>query len=396
MREPLYLLTGARSELDYYLSLYEAAEASRRFAPAFIVSGMHLSRRFGHTVDDIARDGLRIAGRIDNLVEDTDAPAARGKSAGRLLAGLADLLAASPPAYLCFVGDREEALAAAAAGAYLRIPTVHIGAGDQADDGNVDNPVRHAASKLAHLHMAFTERSAARVRALGEEPWRVHVTGAPGLDRLTGEPETGDRELFAAIGFDPGDAPFALVIQHPILSDLARARADMEATLEALARIGCPAFVSAPNSDAGHRAVFAAIEEAASTNPRLFHYPNLPRPLFVNLFRRAAVLVGNSSAGLIEAPFLGVPAVNVGLRQRGREHGESVIFVDGDADAIEAALRRAMFDPDFRALAARAGSPYGDGQAGRRIHDILAGVEDRARLLFKRHVDAADREGERR
>ena len=393
MSGKLYFLTGARSELDYYLSLYEAAEESGAFEPAFIVSGMHLVRRFGHTVDEIAREGHRIAGRIDNL-PDSDAPHARAEAAGRLLAGLATHLAADPPAYLCVVGDREEALAGAAAGAYLRIPTVHIGAGDQADDGNVDNPVRHAVSKLAHLHMVSTEKSAARVRGLGEEAWRVHVTGAPGLDRLAAEPAMTDRELFDAIGFDPEGEPFALLIQHPILSDLERARADMEATLEALARVACPVFVSAPNSDAGHMGVFAAIEAAAARNPRLHFYTNLPRPLFVNLFRRAAVLVGNSSAGLVEAPFLGVPTVNVGLRQRGREHGPSVLFVDADPDAIETALRRAMFDAAFRALAARVGSPYGDGRAGARIIDILARIGDRERLLYKRHVDAAEREGE--
>ena len=392
MSGSLFFLTGARSELDYYLSLYEAAERTGAFEPAFIVSGMHLARRFGHTVDEIEREGYRIAGRIDNLPE-SDAPHARGQAAGRLLAGLAARLAEDPPAYLCVVGDREEALAGAAAGAYLRIPTVHIGAGDQADDGNVDNPVRHAVSKLAHLHMAFTEASAARVRGLGEEPWRVHVTGAPGLDRLAAEPEIADRDLFDAIGFDPAGAPFALLIQHPILSDLARARADMEATLEALARIACPVFVSAPNSDAGHMGVFAAIEEAVKSNPRLHFYTNLPRPLFVNLFRRAAVLVGNSSAGLIEAPFLGVPTVNVGLRQRGREHGPSVLFVDADPAAIEQALRRAMFDAGFCALVARAGSPYGDGRAGERIIDILARTGDRERLLYKRHVDEAERKG---
>ncbi len=392
MRGKLYFLTGARSELDYFLSLYEAAERTGAFEPAFIVGGMHLARRFGHTVDEIEREGHRIAGRIDNLLA-SDAPSARGKSAGLLIAGLVDILSHDPPEFLCVVGDREEALAGAVAGAYLRIPTVHIGAGDQADDGNVDNPVRHAVSKLAHLHMVSTEKSAARVLALGEEDWRIYVTGAPGLDRLATEPHIEDHALYSAIGFDPGDAPFALVIQHPILSDLGRAKADMEATLEALARIGCPAFVSAPNSDAGHMKVFEAIAAAAKTNPRLHFHANLPRPLFVNLFRRAAVLVGNSSAGLVEAPFLGVPTVNVGLRQRGREHGESVIFVDGETDAIEAALRRAMFDAAFRALVARVGSPYGDGRAGARIIDILAHIDDRARLLYKRHVDEGERKG---
>ncbi len=386
MKRSLYFLTGARSEFDYFTSLYREAEASGEFLPAFLVSGMHLAPGFGNSVHLIEEGGYRIAGVIDNLLA-SDRPASRGKSAAHLLQGLMDMLSAAPPDFLVVVGDREEAMMGALAGAYLRIPVVQIAAGDHADDGNVDNAVRHAASKLAHLHFCLTQKSADRLIAMGEEPWRVHVTGSPSLERFVTTPSMADSDLWQALDHDPGDDPVIVVIQHPILGDEENAERHMTESLEAVRRLGLPAFVSAPNSDTGHSGVIRAIKAAAGDNPRLHAYQTLDNTLFVNLMRRASVLLGNSSAGLIEAPFLKLPAVNVGLRQRGREHGETVQFVEPDRASIETALQRALYDQPYKSVVTSAPSLYGEGDAARRMVAILTDMADKDRLLFKRHLD---------
>lgn len=390
MKRTVYFLTGTRAEFDYFAGLYHEMEASGAFLPAFLISGMHLAPQFGESVRLIEDGNYRIAGIIDNLLA-SDRPGSRGKSAAILLQGLMDKLSDTSPDFLVVVGDREEALMGAIAGTYLRIPVVQIAAGDNSDDGHVDNAVRHATSKLAHLHFALTQKSADRLLAMGEEPWRVHVTGSPSLARFNTVPKMTDEELWRALDYaparHPGHEPVIVVIQHPMSGEHDTAERDMAASLEAVRRLGLPAFVSAPNSDTGHSGVLRAINTAAAKNPRLKAYGNLEGSLFVNLMRRASVLLGNSSAGLIEAPFLKLPTVNVGLRQKGREHGDTVQFVDADSNAIEAALKRALYDEAYKAMIDAAPSLYGDGTAVSHMVSILSEITDSDRLKFKRHCD---------
>ena len=378
-------VTGNRAEYDILHPVITAVDATGSLVSEIVVTGAHLVSDFGLTVREIEADGVPIVGRIDNLLA-SDSDAGRIKSAALQLAGLVDIVSMRRPDFLAVVGDREEALTVSATGIYLNVPVVHIGGGDTADDANVDNSVRHATTKLAHLHMAASEGSAERIRRLGEESWRVHFVGAPGLDRFVNEPRLTREELWSRMGVKPVDGPFALVIQHPLLPEMNDAFAQMDATLTALERVGIPAFVSGPNSDPGNSGTVRAIESHAAKNSNLHIYKNLPRDLFVNLMRHASVMVGNSSSGIIEAPILGLPVVNVGTRQRGREHAENVTFVSYRVDEIEAAIRRAVTDAAYRKQVKACATPYGDGSAGRKIAKILSQETDRARLLAKRNT----------
>lgn len=378
-------VTGSRAEYDILFPVIEAVSAANELEPEIVVTGSHLARQFGLTVRDVEADGFPIVGRIDSLLA-SDSASARAKSAAIQLQSLVDTVAHRAPDFLAVVGDREEAITTAMTGAYLDVPVVHIAGGDTADDFNVDNSVRHAVTKLAHLHMTASAGSAERVRKLGEEDWRVHQVGAPGLDRLVSEPVLAPACLWTKMGVRPVDGPYAVMIQHPLLPEMDRAEEQVRATLDALVASGLPAFISGPNSDPGNQGMAALIDAYTAKHEQLVAYKNLSRPLYVNLIRHAAVLVGNSSSGIIEAPLLKLPVVNVGSRQVGREHGGNVQFVGYDSEAIGKALKRAVFDEDYRAEVARADNPYGDGSAGQKICDILVKETDRRRLLEKRNT----------
>lgn len=382
MRSVLFV-TGIRSEYDILYSVMRAAQDHPDLTVELVVTGAHLSPMYGFTSREVERDGFPIVARIENLLN-SDSPAGRVKSAAIQLSSLVDVFAQRQPTFVVAPMDREEAITVALAGAYMRMPVVHIGGGDTAEDGNIDNAVRHAVTKLAHLHMVTTPRSAERVIALGEAAWRVHVVGAPGLDRLLQVPDIPPDTLWRRLGYDPGDQPFALVIQHSIISDVEQAGELMRLTLESLVGLGLPAFVSYPNSDAGSQKIIAVIEAYAQRYPALLHkYQNLPRAEFVNLMRRAHVLIGNSSCGIIEAPLFHLPVVNIGPRQRGREHADNVQFVEHDMAHIQAAIQRAVFDAHYRQAVAGCTNPYGDGHAGERIAAILARCPLDARLTQK-------------
>lgn len=384
MRKVLFV-TGTRSEYDILYSVMRAVREHPETHAGVIVTGAHLSAMYGHTAREIEKDDFHIVARIESLLN-TDTPSSRVKSAAIQLVSLIDIINQFDPLFLIAPMDREEAMTVALAGQYMRIPVVHIGGGETADDGNVDNPIRHAVTKLAHLHMVTTDRSAQRVIAMGEEPWRVHVVGAPGLDRLTEVKGISPSELWRYLGYDPGSKPFAVVIQHSIISNMAQIGKLMEMTLDSIISMGIPAFVSYPNSDAGGQQIIAVIETYAQRYPTLKKYQNLPRHVFVNLLRKAHVLVGNSSCGIIEAPMLHLPVVNVGPRQRGREHSNNIQFVDHNMDQIRSAIQRAVYDNEYRHTVANCVNPYGDGHAGKRIAEVLAKEPVNERLLNKKNT----------
>lgn len=381
-RRRILFTTGIRSDYDLLYSVMRAVNQEPRTVTNLVITGAHLAGLYGHTVQQIEADGFQIVARIESLLN-SDTAAGRVKSAAIQLQSLVDLCAQLRPAIVVAMADREESLTVATAGAYMGIPVAHIGGGDFAQDGNVDNAVRHAVTKLAHLHLVTTPRSAERVVRMGEEPWRVHVVGASGLDRLLTTETISRPELSAALQFDMTQGPLALVIQHSISTEIEEAGQQMRSTLEAIVGLGLRAVVSYPNSDAGSQQIINVIEEYAARHASLLVYRNLPRPVFVNLLRSVDVLIGNSSCGIIEAPLLKLAVINVGQRQVGREHAENVLFVPHDAGRIQEAVRRALYDQEFKAQVQACQNPYGDGHAGERIAKILADVSIDERLLAK-------------
>lgn len=381
MKKKILAVTGIRSEYDIMSSVFHAIQAHPDLDLRLAVTGAHLSEAYGHTVDEIRADGFEIVDEIESLING-DGASARVKGLAVQLQGLVQTATRERPDMLLVLGDREESITTALAGAYMNIPVAHLCGGDRVV-GNVDDQVRHAVTKLAHLHFTTNQESADRVLHLGEQPFRVHNVGNPGLDRLLEVPQLSAGELSQSLGFTiDDDAPLLVVIQHVISTEIDGAYQQMRETLEAIEDLDIKTVLSYPNTDAGGQQMIRAIREFEYL-PNLYTAKNIPRLEFVNLFRRASCLLGNSSAGILEAPLLKLPVVNVGNRQKGRLHAENVTFVPHDKAAIIKAVRHAVFDSEYRQSVAKCSNPYGDGRSSHRIADILAKTVIDESLLIK-------------
>lgn len=361
-RRKIIYLSGTRADFGLMKSTLKQLASVADLSVA--VTGMHLHADFGNTVEEIRATSLRICGEVPI---DTASRTPEGMSAGvgQCILGMTSLLSAEKPDILLLLGDRGEMLAGAIAAMHLGIVCVHIHGGERS--GTVDEPVRHAISKLSHYHLVATQESRERLVRMGEMPSRIEVTGAPGLDGIVEDANLSLEGCTQALGL-PFASRFVLGVFHPVVQQAGDAFAQTEAILMALKRVGLPVVWLEPNSDAGsheiHRALaLVALPEGSS---RLRH---IPRPLFCSAMKHCTVMVGNSSAGIIEAASFGTPVVNVGDRQRSRERNSNVRDVNPAADAIQAAVEEAFHHGRWPC-----NNRFGDGLAGKRISQYLTAL----------------------
>ncbi len=369
------VVTGTRAEYGLLRSTMEVIARRSDLELQLVVTGMHLLRKFGHTLDDIVRDGWRVDARVQ-MQRGNDDPLDQAEGLSRGVAGIAAFCAQAGTDIVVVLGDRIEAMAGALAGVTAGRLVAHIHGGELAP-GDMDDSLRHAITKLAHLHLAATVRARRRIIRMGESPERVHVVGAPGLDRL--------REIVKRRGARNGRSDRALVVQHPCGRAAARERRTMQLILREVERAGLARTVVFPNSDRGHTGVVEAIEahQRRAANGSVRVHRSVERDAYLRLLIEADVLIGNSSSGIIEAATAGTPAVNVGPRQRGREpSGASVIHAEETGVSIRRALHRAL------RLRPHVNQPtvYGTRPAGPRIAALLAKVPLHDR--FRRKINA--------
>jgi GDP/UDP-N,N'-diacetylbacillosamine 2-epimerase (hydrolysing) len=382
LKRKILAVTGARSEYDILFPVLAKLEADPDFELQVLVTGAHLSENFGSTVKHIEEDGFTIADRIYNLVN-TDQKIGRIISLGHQISGFAQTFDRVKPDIILIVGDREEAISVSLTGAYMDIAVAHIAGGDVTKDGNIDNSVRYAASKMSHIHFTILEQHRKTLLKLGEDDWRIHTVGNPALDRFLSIPELTKTELSKNVGFDISKDEYLVLIQHPIITDFSNEGKNIRATLDAIVSTGKKCLINYPNSDAGNHVIIEAYREYASKHPQLHLFQNLDRLTYVNLLRHAQCLLGNSSSGLIEAPSLSLPVVNIGSRQRGRVSAGNVIFVDNDKEQILAALDKSIHDKTYRASLKAMPNPYGDGNSSDKIVDILRAITIDSNLIHK-------------
>lgn len=373
--------TSIRSDYDLMSTFYRILNDDPEVDLRLLVSGAHLSPQKGLTVRDIRIDGFSILAEIETLISG-DSSASRLKTASNLLAGGLDVVKAFAPDLIVYAGDREDVLIAAMIGGFLGIPTAHFFAGDHAIDGHIDNPVRHAASKLSSLCFASVAQHRQRLAAIGESASRVHVIGSVALDKFVDEPVIDFDEVRKAIGAkDAGtNKKSALFIFHPIADEISMADEFIMNGVQALIDQSFHVYIGSPNTDPGNSHVEAAIRRL-STLPDVTVYGSIERSLFINLFRNVDIIVGNSSAGILESPTLRIPAINIGQRQRGRLCAPNVIFCEGNRASINDALEQALSE-DFQASLGNMVNPYGDGNSARKAYDIIKNV-DLAALTVK-------------
>ena len=363
------VVTSSRADYSHlYWPLRELA-ANPAIDLGVFALGAHLSPEFGSTIDEIERDGFPIRARIECLLS-SDTDTGMAKTIGIAILGLADAFTAWRPDMLLLIADRYEMLAPASVALALRIPVAHI-EGGEISQGAIDDHVRNALTKLAHIHFTSTETARQRVIAMGEEPWRVHHAGAPSLDHLRRSTllDRAALEARLALTFTP---PTLIAAWHPV-TILKDTNAEADAFFAALADTPGQLIFVYPNSDAGGYALIERTRALAATRPHTHIFVNLDAVTYWSLLGNAAALVGNSSSGIMEAASFALPTVNVGIRQQGRERARNIIDAPTETSAILAAILRAL-RPEFRETLRGMTNPYGDGTAAATIANVLTTV----------------------
>jgi GDP/UDP-N,N'-diacetylbacillosamine 2-epimerase (hydrolysing) len=364
-------LTGTRADYGLMASTLDAIAADPRLELELIVTGMHLSVHHGSTVREIEAQGFDIAARVPVDFQDSSG-AAMATNIGKMLIGFVPALQATRPDILLLLGDRGEMLAGALAAIHLGIPIAHLHGGERS--GTVDEPVRHAISKLAHLHLVATDQARDRLIRMGERGDAIHVVGAPGVDGLIETPCPDRTVLCRDAGFDPA-RPVGLLVFHPVLQEADDAARQVREVIAAAEELQVLAMM--PNSDAGSEAVRAELTAAAARG-KVTLRTHLHRRDYIGWLAGCDVLFGNSSSGIIEAGSFGTPVVNIGSRQNLRERNANIIDVPAEEvavrSALSAALTRGRLPP---------ANVYGDGRAGLRIVDRLASVALTQQLMVK-------------
>ncbi len=367
------VVIGSRANYSSIKSATRAIQEHSDLQLQVVAAASALLDRYGSVVDLIEQDGFAIDARVHMLIEG-ETPVTMAESTGLGLIRLASVFEQLDPDFVLTVGDRFETMATAIAAAYMNIPLVHTMGGEIT--GTIDESVRHAITKLAHIHFPANQRAADRIVQMGEDPDSVFVVGCPRIDlvaeivqnELTSQDQAwlGNEGVGTAI--DVG-SPFLLVSQHPVTTEFGQGEEQINATLTALEQLDMPTVMLWPNADAGSEDVSRGMRkfrERAKCQAIRF-YKNLPIETYVRLMNRCACLIGNSSSAIREGEFLGVPSVNIGSRQDGRQRGANVIDVDHDASQIVNAVRHQVAGERYESK-----HLYGDGHAGQRAAGVLS------------------------
>jgi len=381
------VVTVARSDYGIYLPILRRIVQDPDLRLYLIAGGMHLEHDFGHTVDLIEADGFKVSARV-RMSLTSDAPLDIARSIGLGVKGYAEVFAEHRPDILVVLGDRFDMHAAALAALPFNIPVAHIHGGELSE-GAIDDALRHSMTKLSHLHFATTESHGQRLIQMGEEPWRVQVCGAPSLDNLRAMRLLSLREVESRLGLPLPRRPL-LITYHPVTREYEKTGDQVAALLKALEGRAEPLVFTMPNADTHGRMIREKLRSFVEQRAGAVLVENLGTPLYFSLMENAAAMVGNSSSGIIEAASFGLPVLNIGNRQKGRECGENVIHVGYSETEIRGGLEK-VTDPAFRRSLKGLEQPYGDGHASERIVKRLKCVE-LERLPTKPFFDAAVRE----
>ena len=382
MKRRIAVITSSRADYSHlYWPLRDLSD-HENVDLKIIALGSHLSPEFGNTVQEIVSDGFQIDSRIECLLS-SDSDVGMAKTIGVATLSLADLFGQMRPHLLLLIADRYEMLAPASVAVALRIPIAHI-EGGEISEGAIDDAVRNAITKLSHIHFTSTHAARERVIAMGEEEWRVHRAGAPSLDYLRRRTLLSREQVEQRLALNLR-TPTILVVYHPmtIAPDTLE---EVDAVFMALESLTDQILFCYPNADAGSRAL---IDRTKSFLTRRGHgklFTNLDTMTYLSLLRQVDILVGNSSSGIMEAASFSLPAINVGLRQQGRERARNLLDADAHPTSILEAVRTAR-SSEFRQTLLGMENPYGDGCASERIVRVLTTIPLTQELLMKRHPE---------
>ena len=374
------VVTSSRADYSHLYWPLKCIDQHPELDLQLIVFGAHLSPGYGLTIDEIRQDGFDIAASLECLIH-SDTDVGMAKTIGLATLSLADELSRLRPDVLLVIADRYEMLAAATVALSLRIPIAHI-EGGEISAGAIDDAIRNALTKMSHLHFTPHQQAAERVQSMGEEAWRISVSGAPSLDHLKYLDFVGRQQLSNVLNLPNGD-PLILIAYHPVTLKK-NTTYETGALFDALSMLPGAMVFCFPNADSGSHQIIERVREFCQNRSDAKMYINLPARQYFNLMQVSDVMLGNSSSAIMEAASFKLAAVNIGLRQQGRLCATNIIQSAADSASIVQATEQALsetFQNQFQQLE----NPYGSGQSGEHIAERLADCPIGERLLFKKH-----------
>lgn len=381
LKRKIMVVTGTRAEYGILKPVLRAIKQHPQLDLLLVVTGMHLSLEFGHTIDEIKKDGFNIDFRV-NMLLNGDSKEAMAKSLSIGILNMTKVIKTAKPDIVLVCGDRSEPFAAAIAAAYLTVPVAHLLGGDMAMGSNIDDSIRHAITKLAHIHFAATKKHVKRIIRLGEESWRVYLVGSPAIDAILHTKIIPLRQIARRFNLNL-KKPIILLLQNPTTINVEGASNEIKETLEAVTELSYQTVLIYPNADAGGRRMIRVIKNYEKV-PFIRTFKSIPSREYLSLMSVASVMVGNSSSGIIEAPSFNLPVINLGIRQIGRECTGNVINVGHNKKEIIKAINKALYNEKFKKIVKKCKNPYGDGKASRRIVKALTEIKISQKLLQKK------------
>lgn len=378
-KRKVFIVIERRADYSRYRPILKKMKADPFFDIYLVVTGICLLDIHGKDVNYIEEDGFEINAQLKMFnVDRPDTGGEMVRSMARVMSSLVDELEKAQPDIVLSGFDIGANMAVTISAAHMNIPVAHIQGGEVT--GSIDESIRHAMSKFAHIHFPATKLSKNRLIRMGEEPNNIFVVGCPSIDVICETPIVNIQTLEEYFGFD-FSKPILLMIQHPVTTEAEDSFSQIKETVDAIKETGIQTVALLPNNDAGYSKIIDYIKESG-----IKWYPSLPTDMFINLYRNVNALIGNSSSGIHETPTMKIPAINIGNRQQGRERAENVIDVTHQKEAIMIAIHKAMNDKAFLQNVKNIHNPYGDGNSADKIVGILKTVS-LDNLIQKQFVD---------
>ncbi len=374
------VVTGSRAEYGLFRPILKAIQDNKGLSLQLVATGMHLLPEFGQTIKEIKRDGFFVDKKVPIITTKSDTSSAMSQAMGKGVIGMTRAFEALRPDIVFLLGDRVETFAAASAAAIMNIPIAHSGGG--ASSGSVDNSMRHAISKLAHIHFAINPNRQKKLKQIGEEPGRIHLVGEVVLDAVRSTKFLSSRELEKTYSIKP-NKPTILAVFHPDTFDVTSSLTQTEAFLNSLSELGIQTILLYPNADAGGRRMVKILRRSKHTD-HIKLFTSLPQKDYYSIMQRAKVMVGNSSSGFNEAPAFHLPVVNIGERQKHRDNMGNVVTIPGNKkEDITRTIKKLLTNKAYYKKFAQCKSLYGNGNAAEKIADILSKIVINKELFLK-------------
>lgn len=375
------VVTGARSEYGLLKNTIRKIEENSNIELQLIVTGTHLSKKYGYTVTEIENDGFEIKEKIyiiDDSVNDMCS------EAGKLLNDINKAFKRLKPDLLLILGDRYEIFIVSTAAMLMNIPICHI-SGGEITEGAIDDKIRHSITKMSNIHFPGAKEYAENIAKMGEERWRIFNVGDPGIENIRNTRLYQDREIEDKIGFKV-DEKTLVVTFHPVTLESENTELYIDNLISALKKFNNKTIITYPNSDVGSDIIINKIKKYEEENENVKVFESLGIQLYLSVIKKCGVVVGNSSSGIVEAPYFKIPVVNIGNRQKGRLMAKNIINCNYDADEIYNAIKMALTDKYRQYVKNQAISLYGDGNTSEKIVEVLENINIDEKLIRKRLV----------